>query len=127
MKNLKKSYKTIVLAIAILFSFNVLNAQCDIQLEEGVTLPVCYNTELLLSVDMIPSYTYVWTHNGDTLSQGPNTLAIIREDNSIYNVFIYDEMGNLYCNSSKTITMRPKFDIDFEQLTLTCSNKQASN
>ena len=127
MKNLKKSYKTIVLTIAILFFINNIKAQCDIHIEEGVTMPVCYDTEILLSVDMIPNYTYVWTHNNDTLSEGPSALAVIKEDNAIFNVFVYDDMGNLYCNSSTTITMRPMFDIDFEQLALTCSNRQASN
>ena len=128
MKNLNKSYKIILLAFAILFSINEIKAQCEIHLEDGVTMPVCYNDDLLLSVDLNINYSYVWTHNGEIISEGPSALVKITDNNSVYNVSVTEtESGNPVCNNSITITMRPKFNIDFEQLTLTCSDKSNDN
>ena len=128
MKILSSTYKFIVLAIAILFSINEIKAQCEIHLEDGVTMPVCWNSELLLSVDLNVNYSYAWTHNGDTISEGPSALVRITENNSVYSVFVYNTAtGAAVCDNSITITMRPKFDIDFEQLALTCSDKNDDN
>ena len=128
MKRLFSTYKTIVLAICIIFSFNEIKAQCEISLEDGVTMPVCYKDELLLSVGLNINYSYAWIHNGDTISEGPTALVEITENNSVYSVYIWNtESGAPVCNNSITITMRPKFNIDFEQLTLTCSDKTDDN
>lgn len=124
MKKLFLTYRTIVLAIAILFSVNEIKAQCEIHLEDGVSMPVCYNDDLYLSVDFNINYAYSWVHNGDTISQGPSALVKITENNAVYSVIVKsNDSGALICENSITITMRPKFDIDFEQLALTCSDK----
>ena len=128
MKRLKKSYKIILIALAILFSFNEIKAQCEIQLEEGVTMPVCYNDELLLSVDLNVNYSYAWIYNNDTISEGPSALVKVTQNNSVYEVFIWNTAsGAPVCNNSIAITMRPKFNIEFEQLALTCSDKNDDN
>lgn len=128
MKKLSSTYKFIVLAIAILFSINEIKAQCEIHLEDGVTMPVCWNSELLLSVDLNVNYSYAWVHEGDTISEGPSALVKITENNSVYSVFVYNTVtGAPVCDNSITVTMRPKFDIDFEQLALTCSDKNDDN
>ena len=128
MKKLSSTYKFIVLAIAILFSINKIKAQCEIHLEDGVTMPVCYNSELYLSVAFNTNYSYAWVHNGDTISYGPSTLVTVTENNSVYEVYIRNTVtGEHICDNSITITMRPKFNIDFEQLALTCSDKNDDN
>lgn len=128
MKKLSSTYRFIILVIAILFSINEIKAQCEIHLEPGVTMPVCWNSELLLSVDLNVNYSYAWVHNGDTISEGPSALVRITENNSVYNVFVWNTAsGAAVCNPSITITMRPKFNIDFEQLTLTCSDRNDDN
>lgn len=128
MKKLSSTYRLIVLTIAILFSINEIKAQCEIHLEPGVTMPVCWNSELLLSVDLNVNYSYAWVHNGDTISEGPSALVRVTENNSVYNVFVWNTAsGAAVCSPSITITMRPKFNIDFEQLTLTCSDKNDDN
>lgn len=128
MKISKITYRVFALAVVLLLSINNLKAQCDIQLEDGVTLPVCYNDELLLSTEFNVNYSYAWIHKGDTIGDGPNILVRIRENNDIYSVYIWNTAsGNPICNSSITITMRPKFNIDFEQLELTCSDKNSDN
>ncbi len=128
MRNFVTTYKIWLLAIAILFSINEIKAQCEIHLEDGVTMPVCYNDDILLSVDLNINYSYQWSHNGNIISEGPTALVKITEDNAVYKVNVTEtESGNSVCENSITITMRPKFNIDFEQLTLTCSDKSNDN
>ena len=126
MKNLKHLYKNIFLALCILFSINEIKAQCEITADKP--MPVCYNTELFLSVEFNTNYSYAWTHNGDTISDGPSALVRITENNSEYSVFIWNTVtGADVCQNSIVVTMRPKFNIDFEQLALTCSDKNDDN
>ncbi len=130
MKEFVKSYKIIALVIVMLLSFNEIKAQCEIHLEDGVTMPVCYNDELFMSVDFNVNYSYAWIHNGDTISNGPNALVKITENNSVYSVEIWNTAtGEIICYPapSITITMRPKFDIQFRQLTYTCSDRTNDN
>jgi len=129
MKNRFLTYKTLLLAVAILFSLNEIKAQCEISLEDGVTLPVCYKDNIRLSVDLNTNYNYTWfDNNGDSISCGYTTTKVyvdveINENNENYSVVVKDPVtGNTICNPSITITMKPKFNIDFEQLTLTCSS-----
>ena len=123
MKKLSSTYKFIVLAIAILFSINEIKAQCEIHLEDGVTMPVCWNSELLLSVDWNPDYSYAWLHNGDTIGDGFNVLTRITENNSVYSVYIWNTAsGNPVCNNSITITTKPQFNITLQQHELICSS-----
>lgn len=128
MRKLFPIYRIIAFTVIIFLSVNEIKSQCEIHLEDGVTMPVCWNDEILLSVDWQSNYSYAWIHNGDTISEGPSALAKITENNSVYHVYIWNtSSGNAVCNNSITITMRPKFDIDFEQLTLTCSDKYNDN
>ena len=91
-------------------------------------MPVCYNDELLLSVDLNVNYSYAWIYNNDTISEGPSALVKVTQNNSVYEVFIWNTAsGAPVCNNSITITMRPKFNIEFEQLALTCSDKNDDN
>jgi hypothetical protein len=133
MKKLFSAYKLIALAFAILFSINEIKAQCEISLEDGVTMPVCYNEEVRLSVDLNTNYNYEWTYNGDVIDCYYTTDKVyvdvnVTEDNATYYVNVTNAAtGSVICNPSITINMRPKFDIDFQQLTLTCSDKNDEN
>lgn len=125
-----KVYKTVLLTLAILFSFNEINAQCEILLEDGVTMPVCYQDMVNLRVELPNTYRFVWMHNLDTIADGQfnNVNVEVTENNSLYKLDVYNLNGSPYCTGSeKNITMRPKFNIDFEQLKLTCSNKNQPN
>lgn len=123
MLNLNRTYKIIALATAILFSINELKAQCEIHLQDGVTLPVCYNDKIMLSVDYNINYTYVWKHNNETIGETNEVFVTITEDNSEYQVFVTNtETGANICKPKITITMHPKFEVSFEQTALTCSD-----
>lgn len=127
MKKMISKYRILLLAIAILFSINEIKAQCEISVD--MPLPVCYQDVVQMSVNIPTNYRFVWTHNNDTIRDGQynNIFEEITEDNSVYKLDVYDLSGGLYCHSEKTITMRPTFSIDFEQLSLTCSDKNDDN
>ena len=129
MKRLVSTYKITVFFMLISLFINKIEAQnCNIHVEPDVTMPVCYQDELLLSVEYNINNSYAWIHKGDTISNGPNVMVAITENNSVYDVFVFNTAsGVLLCNNSITITMRPKFDVDFEQLALTCQDKNSDN
>ncbi len=97
---------------------------CEIQLDENVTMPVCYGTELVLSVEFNPDYEYEWS-TGDT----ENIILVeILEDNVQYSVDVRNKNNpNDFCHSSITIRMYEPFEIEFEQTQLTCSDNNAEN
>lgn len=127
MKKMISKYRIILLAIAILFSINEIKAQCEIQIDKP--MPVCYQDTVIMAVNLSNNYRFIWTLNNDTLYDGQfnNIPEIITANNSLYKLDVYDFNGSLYCHGEKTITMRPTFDIDFEQLELTCWDKNSEN
>lgn len=133
MKKLLLSYKIILFIIAILFSINEIKAQCVIQIEGGITPPVCYNTELVLSAGLDVNYSYSWTHNGTTIEYyiEDNRVKIpvtITENDAVYDLTVTNSStGATICQPSITIEMKPTFNVVFEQLKLTCSNKYVDN
>ena len=129
MKDFNKTYKLIVLVLAIIFSINEINAQCEIHIGNGVTPPVCYKTNLRLSVDLNTNYNYSWFDNhGDSLQCYYTTNevyvdVVITENNAEYSVIVSNAAsGTVICNPRITIPMKPTFNIGFEQLALTCSD-----
>lgn len=123
MLKLNRTYKIIALAIAILFSINDLKAQCEIHLQQGVTLPVCYNDKIILSVDYNINYSYEWKHNNETIGETNEVFVTVTQNNSVYQVFVTNtETGAPICSPSITITMHPEFEISYNQVALTCSD-----
>lgn len=120
-------YKIVLLTLAILLSFNEIKAQCEILLEGGVTMPVCYNDEVVMSTSYNVNYTYEWSHNGESIDTfiQDNRIKVrvtVTEDNSVYSLNVTEtSSGSFVCGNSITITMRKKFNIAVEQLALTCS------
>ena len=127
MERLKKSYRIIILAFAILFSVNEIKAQCEITIDKA--MPVCYQDTISMGVALGTNYRFVWTYRNDTLCDGQfnNAYAVVTENNSLYKLDVYDFNGVLFCHAEKNVTMRQKFNIDFQQLELTCSDKTTDN
>ena len=137
MKVLKNSYKFIALAIFILFSLNEIKAQCEIRPEEGLAMPVCYKDNIRLSADLNTNYTYEWKHNNQVVEHYYDyqhnevyVIVEITENNALYSLHVTNtETGAVICSPDPTITitMRPAFDITFQQIALTCSDRSADN
>lgn len=118
--------------IILSFIFNVigLKAQmnCEIQITEGVNLPVCHGEEISLFVEANNNYTYQWSKNGIVINgETRESLTIEVAEDATYSVKVNDIQTNEECNSEIKITVLKGFDIEFEQTQLTCSNNNAEN
>ena len=84
------------LSILLIFLINIirLNAQinCEIKIDEWVSMPVCYGEEITMSVDAKRGYAYQWAKNGIDISGETNFYytATITEDKSKYSVKVTD-------------------------------------
>ena len=126
--------KLVRLSILLIFLINILklNAQtsCEIKLDDWVSMPVCYEEEITMSVEANNNHTYQWAKNGIDIS-GENNFYLttsITEDNVRYSVKIFNtETAEEICSDEITISMISPFNIEFEQTQLTCSNNNAEN
>ena len=123
-------YKIFISLIFIINSFS-LSAQmnCEIELPDGVNLPVCYGEEISLSVTYDSNCSYQWSKNGIDIS-GENSFYLtttITENNVKYSVKVYNNQSQEECTDEIVITMMNQFEIKFEQTQLTCSNNNAEN
>lgn len=118
----------ILLAIAfVAFSLN-LDAQCTISYT-GPTTPICSEESVTLTAESNSNYTYLWTdQNGDTIEYGNRYYVNLEPyETMTCNLSIFDADSNLVCESSYPIEVKKRFEIDFTQHQLTCSNRNADN
>lgn len=132
MKKLSSTYKFIVLAVAILFSINEIKAQCDIHISDEIIMPVCYGEMVDMWITSYLSDSIVWKHNDTYLDEGQSISVAIKGEEP-YNTYavsvhVYDRATHSeICSSDRTFTSKPKINITFEQLRLTCSNSSNDN
>lgn len=131
----KKSRNNILFKISILLIFIInslgLKAQmnCEIELTDGINLPVCYGEEISLSVAYDSNCSYQWAKNGIDIT-GETSFYItvsITENNVRYSVKVHNNQTQENCSDEITITMMNQFKVEFEQTQLTCSNNKAEN
>ena len=131
-KNISVSiiHATFILLIFIL-NISQVKAQmnCEIELAEGITMPICHGEDITMNVAYNQSYAYQWTRNGnDIIGETSFQLTVtVTEDNVRYGIKVTDVQTQEQCNDEITIDMMPPFTIDFEQTQLTCSNNNAEN
>ena len=124
-------FKTFILLIFIINSLS-LKAQmnCEIQLPDGVNMPICYGEEISLLLNNHDSNcSYQWTKNGIDITgeTNPNLNITVTENNVKYSVKVYNNQTQEQCSDDIIIAMMPQFEIEFEQTQLTCSNNKAEN
>lgn len=102
---------------------------CEIQLEEGLTMPVCYEQVIFMRVESNPDYSYQWKKNEIEITNATDFFFsdTITENNTKYSVVVIDSVAHDTCNNEVTITMLEPFTIDFEQTQKTCSNNEVEN
>ena len=120
-------------SILLIFLINIirLNAQinCEIKIDDWVSLPACYGEEITMSVEAKPGYAYQWSKNGIDIIGETNFYytATITEDKSKYGVKVTDTQTEEECSDEITIGMIESFTIEFNQTQLTCSNNNVEN
>lgn len=87
-------------------------------------MPICSETTVTLSVPNNYLYTYSWMPGGQTT----NSIVVKLYETTTYSVEIREEAtGNLICHPELRVEVKPRFEVDFRQLKLTCSNREEEN
>ncbi len=115
--------KVLFLLTAALLTASHLQAQSPCEISCNATLPVCSESAVVLSVPNDYQRTYLWS-TGET----KNSITVRPYATTNYSVKVMDLSGNEICHSEPfTVEVKPRFNIDFNQIQLTCSNNTAEN
>lgn len=107
-----------------LFSMTFAKAQDPCEITCNVDMPVCSGASVTLSVPNNYLYSYYWTPDGQTT----NAITVNPLTTTTYSVEVRETDGNvLVCNGQITVEVMPRFEVDFRQVKLTCSNNEEEN
>ncbi len=99
-------------------------AQPDCTITSNHSMPVCKGTHLTLSAIQAPGLVYLWSNSE---SKNP-TIDFLATTNQTITLTITDTVNQLSCTSLPfEISLFPTFEVDFEQMQLTCSNSDNDN
>lgn len=99
-------------------------AQDPCEITCNVDMPVCSQSAVTLSVPNNYLYSYSWSPGGQTT----NSITVRPFSTTTYRVEIREaESGNEVCQSEFTVEVMPRFEVNFRQLKLTCSNREEEN
>ncbi len=126
-KSMKNRFNILAVCIMIVasFSFLDLQAQDPCSITCSAQMPICSESPVTLSVEHSPQYSYFWTPDGQITS----SITVHPRETTEYQVEIHDrETDELICLSEPfTVEVKPRFNIHFRQLQLTCSNNNEEN
>ncbi len=115
-------YLTFLTIILLTVKTAVSQPDCNISID--VPQPVCYDNFFELSVLEQEGYLYYWTPTGDTTS---NIVVKITEPTD-FTVRVIDPVNHDTCTSAPFhVDVRPKINVTFTQLQLTCTNGDEDN
>jgi hypothetical protein len=87
-------------------------------------MPVCSESDVTLSVPNNYLYSFLWSPGGQTT----NSITVHPYETTTYSVEIREtESNTLICQNEITVEVKPRFEIDFRQVKLTCSNNDEEN
>lgn len=124
MKDITTIFRALLLAVSLLMAGWIM-AQEPCEITCNTEMPVCSGSAVTLSVPSNYLYTYQWSPGGQTT----NSITVRPEDNTSYSVVIKDlNTDTLVCQSDPfEVKVMPQFSIDFQQMKLTCSNRNEQN
>ena len=111
--------------VAAIFVTLFAKAQDPCEITCNVEMPVCSESPVTLSVPANYLYTYSWSPGGQTT----NSITVRPATTTSYSVTIRDlNTDTIVCQSTPfRVEVMPRFNIDFRQLRLTCSNREMEN
>ena len=86
-------------------------------------MPICSESEVTLSVPNNYQYTYLWSPGDKTT----NSITVKPFSTTTYQVVIRDQDSVIICDPQITVEVMPRFEVNFRQLKLTCSNREEEN
>ena len=123
MRNNTIIFKALLLFSALSFAvFAKAQEPCEITC--SAEMPVCSESAVTLSVPNNYQYSYSWSPGGQT----SHSITIHPYATTTYRVEIREtESGNLVCENEITVEVKPRFEVKFRQVKLTCSNPEEEN
>ena len=116
-------FKALLFLLALTcFSFAKAQEPCEITC--NVEMPVCSESPVTLSVPPDYQYTYHW------LPGGQNTYSITVKPfaSTTYTLEVHDATTDtLVCRSQYRVEVLPRFEMNYQQVKLTCSNHEEEN
>ena len=110
-----------LLLMASLLTLYIKAQDCEISC--NMEMPVCSETEVTLSVPYFEGYSYLWSPDG----QITNSIKVTPYSTTIYDVTVFDQDSVELCHSSIKLEVKPRFEVNFRQVRLTCSNSNEEN
>jgi len=130
-RDLKNTIRNSLLILFALAAMQAVQGQVNCDISINATLPVCAGEEYIFSAPFYDSTEYIWEKNGlvqeDYVSDSVNKVFIIIDDESIITLTTRDTITQETCSSSLTVTIHPRFTVEFKQLQLTCTNSDTAN
>lgn len=123
MRNYSIISKALLLFLAVTWSVIAL-AQEPCEIICNADMPVCSESDVTLSVPNNYMYSFLWSPGGQTT----NSITVHPYETTTYSVEIRETESNvLVCQNEITVEVKPRFEIDFRQVKLTCSNNEEEN
>ena len=99
-------------------------AQDPCEITCNAEMPVCSESAVTLSVPNNYQYSFSWSPGGQTT----NSIIVHPIVTTTYQVEIHDKgSGDLVCQNEITVEVKPRFEVNFRQMKLTCSNREEEN
>ncbi len=123
MRNTTIISKALLLLLAMSYSvFAKAQEPCEITC--SADMPVCSESAVTLSVPNNYLYSFLWSPGGQTTS----SITVRPYATTTYRVEVREtESDNLVCQNEITVEVKPRFEVNFRQVKLTCSNRDAEN
>ena len=111
-----------LLSTLMLTTFAMAQDPCEITC--SAEMPVCSESAVTLSVPNNYQYSFSWSPGGQTTS----SITVHPFETTTYSVEIRDvESGDVICQNEITVEVKPRFEVNFRQVKLTCSNREEEN
>ena len=116
---IRKAWLLLVALVVTAFA----KAQEPCEITCSAEMPICSESTVTLSVPNNYQYTYQWTPGGKTT----NSITIRPFSTTTYQVVIRDQDSIEICSPEFTVEVMPRFEVNFRQVKLTCSNHEEEN
>ena len=115
--------KALLLLLALTCSVFA-KAQDPCEITCSAEMPVCSESAVTLSVPNNYLYSFSWSPGGQTT----NSITVHPVATTTYSVVITEtETGAQVCQAQYTVEVKPRFEVKFRQVKLTCSNREEEN
>ena len=122
MRNKSVIFKVLLFLPALACSL-LAKAQDPCEITCSAEMPICSESAITLSVPNNYQYSFLWSPGGQTT----NSITVRPYSTTTYQVVIRDQDSLIVCDPHITVEVMLRFEVNFRQLKLTCSNREEEN